>query len=1266
MNPIDLKTAQRLIDYSGGDESLKGLAGIQIEGAVALQNMLANPDMGLGYLADEVGMGKTYIALGVVSMLRYFNPMLRVLYICPSRNVQDKWEREYRSFIRNNINVSQGRIRTREGRPAAPFTSCRNVVDLLHDASSGYYADYFIGKDSFSISLSDDEAVWERKREELRALIPAHKWSGVIKSKSDVKEQYARALNYILPTFDLVVIDEAHNFKHDFTSSDRNQVLSGVLGFRDDDGWIPRTKLSLLLSATPYDRDINQLRNQLKMVGRNDLLPDEIESGDKQKIREYLKRFMVRRLNMLSVNEENLTRNMYRREWRKGEKAEIVLETDEQKLVTALVQKKVGEMLTKQSDSPSFQMGLLASFESFAESTRSPAVEFDGERSDKEQTDAKDRHVIGQISDNYIKLGLGRMLPHPKMDSIVKRLSNALFDHSKKQLVFVRRVKSVNEIKGKLDEAYNNWIHGYIENTLASCGAEKGMMDRIYKKYLNASQWRDDSQVGGELDSDNVNESLPAKSDTFYAWFFRGEIIKDAQEELSSSEGDYPTPDSVRTGLSAKNQVIVNLMEPNWARYICKQEFLELDALLEKHGGYIAELAGHYITGRLEDDYLEIYQACQIAFIQWFIEHHDSSYLQPLYEHLSTTYQKSPNYIVDEDKLKSQLCLKTLYTEIEDKGLSERIIPLQSDVYQDLKQGNDTFEQLRLFDIHKALISFVLRTAHGIIDVYLSRLMQGAGNLTANKRESWMSELVSLLSQQKDKKQFSTFYDLTQLASHLELIIKNNIPGILELTRDEYPTFIRQALNPVSPIIGASGETTGRSAQARKFRMPGYPLALISTDVFQEGEDLHTFCDSVIHYGVSGSPVSIEQKTGRVDRVNSMAQRRLIALERQAEEEEFIQVTFPYIKESIETLQIRRVCRNLNKFIDELHDFGSSDQSVNGDINLDELTTSKEEIPDQIMRKLHSPYTSITVEENEYHAVELINENETLRIEKIKHVAGILSRVLQKQSATELNAYFQKDGYDIPDKKLSLKIGSAKASGELMISLTRHATPLVHQVDDRKTLLKLMNALSWKTFHRTFAIQSADTKNGYQLYYNAEMLLGNESITQQNDIEMLFERMDIDHDPDKYSQALPENVVALIDSIHDETPIPMDRTGETKVYVLSDDGEISLEFEFGGSQVHRSQRISLYVCDGRCVFLSQASKLGFCNKLSVERIIKYTWMRNRNIDLVEFVVDPEKAIVGRVVHPFKDMQWDEFIYCAYTLAVETDNLEYLLSQIDVH
>lgn len=1270
MNPVDLETARRLIDYSGGDESLKGLSEMQIEGAVAVQNMIVDPEIGLAYLADEVGMGKTYVVLGVVAMLRYFNPMLRVLYICPSRNVQEKWDREYKSFIRNNVRVNQGRIRTREGRPAAPYASCRNVVDLLHDAASGYYADYFIGKGSFSIGLNDDESAWERKREQLRALIPAHEWKGIIRSKRDVKEQYARALNYILPTFDLVVIDEAHNFKHDLESSDRNRVLSGVLGFREGEGYIPRVRHAILLSATPYDRNLTQLRNQLNLVGRLDLFPEEIDDDDQEQVRVQLRRFMVRRLNTLSVNGEQLTRNMYRREWRKGAKAEILLETDEQKLVTALVQKKVGEMLTKQSKSPSFQTGLLASFESFAESTSSPPVEFDGDRADKQQSDARDRHVIGRLADNYVESGLGRTLPHPKMDSVVKRLAYAIFEGAKKQLVFVRRVKSVNEIKDKLDDAYNEWVRQHINQVLGSDDAPRQILEGIYQSYCEASRKRDDGVLGGEIDLNgdgaDADESLPAKNDTFFAWFFRGEILKDASSQLSVDGGDYPTPDSVRKGLAAKNQVIINLMEPNWAWYLCRHEGLNLDDILKIHGETVAAMAGQFISGRLADDQLEIYQACQVAFIRWMIDHQNASYLTPLYEHMAVTRLENPVQNIGREKLVNQLATTTLYTELETSGLAEAVIPYQTRLYNALKEGIDVPHLLRLFDIHKTLMSFVLRTAHGIIDIYLARLKQGPGNLTVESRGQWFKDFVAILMSQERVKHFSTYHELVQLAAHLELIIKNNIPHILELNRDEYPTYLRKSLNPVSPVIGASGETSGRSSQARKFRMPGYPLALISTDVFQEGEDLHTFCDSVVHYGLSGSPVSLEQKTGRVDRVSSMAQRRLTALERQAEAEEFIQVTFPYVKESIEILQVRQICINLNEFIESLHDVAAKVQSANDIIDIDAALRRKEEVPDQILARLHSPYNPSVVEQNEYHAIQMIEDNEVRRESEVEHVLDLLNSELTRRADTGLDYCFHGGDYEIPDAKLGIRVGSAKASGELLLSLTQHAEPSVHQINDSKTLMKLMRDLSWGTFHRTFAIECSDMRGCYQLFFNAEMLVGGAEITQHAEIERVFERMEIEHDPECYNKELPDEIVAYVKSINEDTPIPIDRSRETKVSAIKEDGLMTLVFEFGGAQVHRTQRVAIYECDGRCVFMSSATKTGYCKQLDVRDVIKYTWIRNRNIDLVEFVVDPTSSIVGRVVHPLEDMQWDEFIYCAYTLAVETDDLEYLLCKSDIH
>ena len=102
LRPINRATAERLIDFSGGQSDLKHLGRQQLEGAVALHNMIVDPSVNMGYLADEVGMGKTYIALGVVSLLRFFNSSLRVLYITPSRNIQEKWRNDYQNFLEYN------------------------------------------------------------------------------------------------------------------------------------------------------------------------------------------------------------------------------------------------------------------------------------------------------------------------------------------------------------------------------------------------------------------------------------------------------------------------------------------------------------------------------------------------------------------------------------------------------------------------------------------------------------------------------------------------------------------------------------------------------------------------------------------------------------------------------------------------------------------------------------------------------------------------------------------------------------------------------------------------------------------------------------------------------------------------------------------------------------------------------------------------------------------------------------------------------------
>ena len=83
-----------------------------------------------------------------------------------------------------------------------------------------------------------------------------------------------------------------------------------------------------------------------------------------------------------------------------------------------------------------------------------------------------------------------------------------------------------------------------------------------------------------------------------------------------------------------------------------------------------------------------------------------------------------------------------------------------------------------------------------------------------------------------------------------------------------------------------------------------------------------------------------------------------------------------------------------------------------------------------------------------------------------------------------------------------------------------------------------------------------------------------------------------------------------------------------------------------------------------CFFEAKVAEPRNVKKLSEDRLIELTWLRNRNIDLVDFIVRPDGCLVGRTVHPIDGLDFEEFIFSSYILAVEADRLEYLLKVPD--
>ena len=78
-------------------------------------------------------------------------------------------------------------------------------------------------------------------------------------------------------------------------------------------------------------------------------------------------------MTAIRTGDGELTKNQYRREWRGGGVAQhddpITITDERQRLIVALVQKKVSELLGSERFNASFQIGMLASFESFLETT---------------------------------------------------------------------------------------------------------------------------------------------------------------------------------------------------------------------------------------------------------------------------------------------------------------------------------------------------------------------------------------------------------------------------------------------------------------------------------------------------------------------------------------------------------------------------------------------------------------------------------------------------------------------------------------------------------------------------------------------------------------------------------------------------------------------------------------------------------------------------------------------------------------------------------
>lgn len=380
------------------DENVKAdFATLQIEGVAMLINRLNQFNIAL--LADEVGMGKTFQALAVITEQFKQKPDSKVLVITPRKEVLNQWkEEEYNEFREKHLlDIEETFL------PKNDDTNIKEVWNFRH----GFLEENPNAKIVFAkaTSFSTEENLDEKKGQ-----------------KDFRRDQLIKDIKM----FDLIVVDEAHKFRnYDEDSDDFSLIIrTAKMLF----GNIKTDAKILLMTATPLHSRVGDFKriSNLFNIQNSDFLA--IKDNEK----DLMKNIMVRRLRVMSNGKNKYT-------YRNEEKKDISL-TDENvkdyknELFFAMLQKEYAKTDTDKDLSKSKHLL------DFLEGT---GFDENFEASDILEDEKNNKKELKKVLKKYeIAYGLNEKPSNNKYEFVL----NDILEKKEKVLVFVRRTASAYEL----------------------------------------------------------------------------------------------------------------------------------------------------------------------------------------------------------------------------------------------------------------------------------------------------------------------------------------------------------------------------------------------------------------------------------------------------------------------------------------------------------------------------------------------------------------------------------------------------------------------------------------------------------------------------------------------------------------------------------------------------------------------------------------------------------------------------------------------------
>ncbi|MEZ2299376.1 SNF2-related protein [Variovorax sp. RCC_210] len=928
---------QTFIDFDGGggEHACSAQGRAQSEGVAALWHLLRTK--GFGYLADEVGMGKTRQAMAVIALQILEDPLAQIVIVCPGRTLQEQWLREWDAFIRTCYLAADDRLRSaRTGKLVSPVALHDRLSDfalaLQHAQSRIHLLRYSSFSRPLSLGGSGAQAsaaagIFEAYRLALvdLAAVPSEEDMAAFANAASSGEaetehlavllnnRYAQQLGNLLCArgISLAIFDEAQYLRH--VGNQQNKHILQI--FR------PHARRWLFLSATPLHSGTQSLACldaylatgeaqagrvcACLPVDRSPAIARRLKRDAPQSVDvvEIMREFMVRRIRAYEDAErERYVKTTYRR----YERVKISGARDPFTALTmALVQKRLVVALDGRHNR--FRQGECSSFESLASSLRTHRQRQRQRQQIQDRDEAKadaefehrqdggpaageeslDRMSIDALAQSFNasaadhRLGgqdaghASVALPHAKLSDAVKRVfQRSLSDASThKTLIFVRRLDTVEELRDGLLLEF-----------------QKAVDHRL-------SVWRD--WLHAPPSSITLREP---------AW-------KPSRFWSTPSHPDDDGPDDI---------------EPQDAS----------DAPSELNGGEAAPVAGSldYFAAIQEKGKLHSFQS----------RLRDRTFARnPLRGFLQTRPVDSGGQ--DETAWAAVdrwwerlvvLCMGEEALALAGSNPSQHwllgpVVPGSSAYWKRATLQRCLLQSMRqtdlLVDLYVLRRYVVLHGADGQALALPDILLRFLGEKSAEQGEAlFPSQLNSYAANWREKFRrwivnFDTIVD--------KCLRAEGVTEWREIHAKAYSAFDR-----MQPVFGRSGRVNDSNA-VTQFKFPTHPNVLVCTDVLKEGVDLHLFCDEVVHYGVAWTSGDLEQRIGRVDRFGSQISRRLAAYRRSSDAEPLprLQVEFPYLDGTLDAAQVARVI--LAKVRSDLRmDMGRRREDM-GQVSLDDLLT---------------------------------------------------------------------------------------------------------------------------------------------------------------------------------------------------------------------------------------------------------------------------------------------------------------------------------------